>query len=262
MSEARRLQFAIDIAGRAGEFAHAHFRAIDSLVIESKGHQDLVSNADKETELLVRAAIEQHWPEDGIIGEEHARKVGTSGYDWVIDPIDGTASFVNAIPQWCVAIACARDGKAVIGVINEPSSGELFHAALGKGAFCNGKPIKVSTAVSIGMGAIGTGLSGRRPGRNIVKVIETIIGRGGLFFRNGSGALMLAYVAAGRLLGYVEEHMNCWDCIAGMLMIEEAGGSVVEPDPATVLEKGTVVIGAAPGVFEEISGIATSSFGI
>ncbi len=256
----KRLDFAIGIAREAGAFASRHFAAIDSLVIESKGHQDLVSNADKETEKLIRSAIAAAFPDDGIVGEEYGRVHGTSGFDWVIDPIDGTANFVRAIPQWCVALAVARHGDAVIGVINEPSSGELFHAMKGGGAFCNGKPILAARGSDIGEGSVGTGYSGRAPGENIIKVVARLVASGSMFFRNASGALMLAYVAAGRLLGYVEEHMNSWDCLGGLLIIEEAGGVIVKPDAETVLEHGTVVIAAGPNVFGEISKLADDCF--
>ena len=94
----------------------------------------------------------------------------------------------------------------------------------------------------------------------IVHAIRTIVEDGGVFFRNASGALMLAYVAAGRLLGYIEQHMNSWDCIAGLLMIEEAGGTIIRPDPAISLDKGTVVIGGGPNVFARIRDIAEDSF--
>jgi myo-inositol-1(or 4)-monophosphatase len=256
----QRLAFAIDLARKAGEFAKAHFDVIDSLVIESKGHQDLVSNADRDTETLIRAAIEQRWPDDGIVGEEHGRKHGTSGHDWVIDPIDGTANFVCGIPQWCVALACARDGEAVVGVINEPCSGEMFSAAKGLGAFVNDRPMRCAQAASISEGSVGTGFSGRAPALNILTAVRIIVEEGGVFFRNASGALMLAYVAAGRLLGYMEEHMNSWDCVAGLLMVEEAGGRIVRPDPNTSLDKGTVVIAGGPNVFGRINEIAQVSF--
>jgi len=255
-----RLDFATELARKAGAFARIHFQAIDALVIESKGHQDLVSNADKDTETLIRDAINERWPDDGIVGEEHGRKTGTSGYDWVIDPIDGTANFVRGIPQWCVAIACARDGAAVVGVIFEPSSGEMFTASKGGGACVNGKPMRVVQTGDIGQGSIGIGFSGRVPAMAAATMVAMVIKRGGVFFRNASGALMLAYVAAGRLLGYVEEHMNSWDCVAGLLMIEEAGGTIVKPDPATSLDGGTVVIAGGPNMFDEIQEIAKASF--
>ena len=95
-----RMQFAIDLARRAGELGLKYFRDLDSLTIESKGHQDLVSQADREVELFIRAAIAKDYPQDGIVGEEHASVAGSTGYVWVIDPIDGTANFVRGIPAW------------------------------------------------------------------------------------------------------------------------------------------------------------------
>ena len=91
-------------------------------------------------------------------------------------------------------------------------------------------------------------------------LIKDLLDRGGIFFRNASGALMLAYVASGRLIGYVEEHMNAWDCIAGMLLVEEAGGRIVAPDPKTVLEKGTVVVTGGADVFDEIHGLCKKAY--
>jgi myo-inositol-1(or 4)-monophosphatase len=255
-----RLAFTIDLARRAAEMALGHFRSLDTLTIESKGHQDLVSNADREVETFIRAAIAEAFPDDGIVGEEHAPVTGASGHVWVIDPIDGTANFVRGIPAWCVVIACTLHGRIDIGVICEPCSGETFWAERGGGAFVNGKPIKVSAATSISDGSIGTGHSGRVKYEGIVTAIDRIFAGGGVFFRNASGALMLAYVASGRLIGYLEEHMNSWDCIAGLLMIEEAGGRIHPLDPQRVVQHGALVIAGGPGVYDEIEAIALSAF--
>ena len=149
-----RLDFATRIAREAGVYALSRFREIDSLVIESKGHQDLVSDADKNTEKLIRKAIAEQFPDDGVVGEEYGAEPGASGFDWVIDPIDGTANFVRGIPQWCVAIGCSLRGETVVGVIFEPSSGELFAAARGGGATCNGKPIRAAQAAGLGEGSV------------------------------------------------------------------------------------------------------------
>src|SRR5699024_8027012 len=102
--------------------------------------------------------------------------------------------------------------------------------------------IKTSAATSLEEGSVGTGFSNRAEAGHVAVLIRMLLADGGVFFRNASGALMLAYVASGRLLGYVEEHMNAWDCLAGMLLIEEAGGAVVKADPKTVLHSGTQVI--------------------
>lgn len=256
-----RTEFAIDLARRAGELGMDYFRRLDTLTIESKGHQDMVSEADREVELFVRRELAIAYPDDGIVGEEHAPKTGSTGFDWVIDPIDGTANFVTAIPQWCVIIACVKNGEAVVGVIHEPVANETFHGYRGGGAFMNGRAISVSKA-ALDHGATGVGFNNRTRARNIVPVVSEIIERGGIFFRNASGGLMLAYVAAGRLIGYVEEHMNAWDCVGGLLLVEEAGGKIVQPDAKTVLAKGTVVICGGPAVFDELHTIVKGPFGL
>jgi myo-inositol-1(or 4)-monophosphatase len=255
-----RLAFTIDLARRAAELALSHFRSIETLTIESKGHQDLVSNADRDVETFIRAAIAEAWPDDGIVGEEHATVTGSSGHVWVIDPIDGTANFVRGIPAWCVVIACTFEGRTEVGVICEPCSGETFWAERGGGAFVDGKPIKASSAPGLSDGSVGTGHSGRVEYEGILTAIRAIFEAGGVFFRNASGALMLAYVAAGRLVGYIEEHMNSWDCIAGLLMIEEAGGRIYPLDPETVVEHGTMVIAGGEGAYPEIEAIAFAAF--
>ncbi len=257
----RREEFAVDLARRAGELGMTYFRNRDSLTIESKGHQDLVSEADRNVETFVRAAILEAYPEDGIVGEEHPPTKGASGFDWVIDPIDGTANFVRGIPAWTVVIAGVRHEICDVAVIHEPCTGETFHARRGGGAFLNGRPMRASSTSSLGEGSVGTGFSNRREARNIVPFIESLIARGGVFYRNASGALMLAYVASGRLLGYVEEHMNAWDCLAGLMLVEEAGGRIVPPDASTVLDEGTIVIAGGSNVFAEIESMAAKAFG-
>ncbi|TCD15281.1 inositol monophosphatase family protein [Oricola cellulosilytica] len=255
-----RLSFAIDLAERAAQVALRHFRSIDTLTIETKGHQDLVSNADRDVETFIREEIAAAWPEDGIVGEEHAPVESGNGHVWVIDPIDGTANFVRGIPSWCVVIACTFEGRTEVGVICEPSSGETFSAARGHGAFVNGKQIRISGATSLSEGSVGTGYSSRIEADGVLTAIRELIAGGGMFFRNASGALMLAYVAAGRLIGYLEEHMNSWDCIAALLMIEEAGGTIMQTDPATVIDHGTMVVAGGPGVYAELETIAFRAF--
>lgn len=255
-----RLKFAVDIAKQAGELGMKYFREVDKLTVESKGHQDLVSNADRELELFIRAAINEAYPGDGIVGEEHAPVASSTGYDWVLDPIDGTANFVRGIPAWTVVIACTKDGRTVVGAVHEPSSGETFHGRKGGGAFVNGKTMRASPATRMTEGSIGIGFSNRVEAAKVLPLMRDIMAEGGVFFRNASGALMLAYVAAGRLLGYAEEHMNAWDCLAALLLVEEAGGTIVEPDPATVLQDGTLVICAGKGIFPKLRQFSLDAF--
>ena len=180
----------------------------------------------------------------------------------MIDPIDGTANFVRGIPAWCVVIACTRNGRTELGVIHEPSTGETFYSRRGGGAFLNGKPIRASVATSLTEGSVGTGFSNRAELANVVRLINLLFAEGGVFFRNASGALMLAYVAAGRLLAYCEEHMNAWDCLAGLLLVEEAGGRIAAPDPATVVDTGALVVAGAQGVFDKVEDLCAKAFAV
>jgi myo-inositol-1(or 4)-monophosphatase len=261
-NHSERLTFARDLSERAGKLGMEFFRKLDSLTIEAKGHQDLVSEADREVELFVRRELAKAYPDDGIVGEEHAPKAGTTGYDWVIDPIDGTANFVRGIPAWCVAIACAKDGVTVTAAIHEPSTGETFYGEKGGGAWLNGKPIRTTKSKSLGDGSLGIGFSSRRETKDVPVLIADLLAKGGVFYRNASGALCLAYVAAGRLIGYIENNMNAWDCIAGLLLIEEAGGRIVTPDPKTVLKEGTVIVAGGADVYDDIYALCAKAFGL
>ena len=247
-----RLAFAIDLGKRAGASALASFRKLETLTIERKGHQDLVSEADRDTETFIRAEIARAYPDDAIVGEEHAPTPGTSGWTWVIDPIDGTANFVAGIPQWCIIISAVYGDNIEVGVMEEPCSGETFSAGRGKGAFVNGRPLKVSDAASLGEGSVGVGYAAREDDKAVVALMGDLLGQGGMFFRNASGGLMLAYAAAGRLIGYVEESMNPWDCLAGMLMIMEAGGTVKLPAPEALTTERFALVAGGPGVYAAI----------
>ncbi len=249
---AQRLAAAKSIARDAGAMALGYFQDISALEIKSKGAQDLVSNADREVETFVRRVLAEQFPEDGIVGEEHAPVPSKSGWTWVIDPIDGTANFVAGIPQWCVILACVQDDQTQLGAIFEPCTAELFWGARGAGAYVNDTPLRIARTTGLNAGSVGVGMNGRTATHMAADLIADLSARGGIFFRNASGGLMLSYVAAGRLIGYTEPHMNAWDCLAGQLLIEEAGGRV-EPQSATdMLAKGGRVIAGSPDIFDEL----------
>ncbi len=253
-AEARR------IAQEAGDLALDYFRRFDGLDIEVKGHQDFVSEADKNVEAFVRKALVAAFPEDGIVGEEDAPKPGTSGFTWVIDPIDGTTNFIHGIPGWTVVLAGVLGARTEVGVVHDPNHGEMFHALRGSGAFCNDRRIGVIKGRDIRTGSVGVGFSGRTRAGGIKRLVDEVIEAGGVFYRNASGALSLAYVASGKLLGYVEEHMNAWDCLAGQLLVAEAGGIVEDQDAAEMVAKGGRVIVGAPEVFGTLLAIAERAY--
>ncbi len=251
-----RRDFAIATCQEAGKLAARYFADRSTLVVDRKGAQDWVSEADRNVETYIRDRIAEHWPDDGIVGEEHGRTTGTSGFDWVIDPIDGTTNFVNGIPAWTVVLAGVAAGETQIGVIHEPNVDETYVGTRGGGATLNGDRMQVATGVGMKSGTVSIGYSNRVEAGRVVPVIAEVIGRGALFHRNASGALSLAYVAAGRLLGYMEEHMNAWDCLAGQLMIAEAGGRIEDQDKEQMIRQGGRVVAGPPDVFEDLLEIA------
>lgn len=255
-----RLDFAKTLARAAGEKGMVYFADISELVIEQKGVQDLVSNADRDVETFIRSEIAAQFPDDGIVGEEHENVDGCSGYTWVIDPIDGTANFVAGIPAWCVILACVHDDETKIAAIYEPSNDEMFWGSKGGGAFVNEKPLRTAVTTGLNVGNTGVGMNGRTETSKVVRFIELLADRGGIFFRNASGGLMLAYVAAGRLIGYAEPHMNAWDCLAAQLLIAESGGRIEKQSANEMLKEGGRVIASTPVIFDELVEMADATF--
>lgn len=255
-----RHEKALGMAKDAGALALDYFQRVATLAIEDKGPQDFVSEADKAVEEFIRDAIARDFPGDGIVGEEHAPKASQSGCTWVIDPIDGTANFINAIPAWTVVIALVKDGETQVGVIHDPVHGEMFSAVRGGGAMLNDAALLCPTDTALSRGSVGTGFSNRAGTDGIRALLNALFDAGGMYHRNGSGALSLAYVAAGRLLGYLEENMNAWDCIAGQLIIAEAGGRVEIQDADMMIANGGRVVAASAGVFDELVALADAAF--
>ena len=256
-----RKEFAIRATEEAGKLALTYFANKDTLRVDQKGAQDWVSEADRDVEMFLREKIIEAFPADGIIGEEHDAKEGVSGFDWVIDPIDGTTNFVNGIPAWTVVLAGVSDSQTQIGVIHEPNVGETYVAQKGAGATLNGDPMRVAQDVELASGTIAVGYSNRVEAAHVIPVIAALVEHGALYHRNASGALSLAYVADGRLLGYVEEHMNAWDCLAGQLMIAEAGGLIEDQNANDMIRDGGRVIAGTPKVFKTLTEICDSAWG-
>jgi len=248
-----RVRLAESVAEDAGAAALAFWRDRSTLVIDEKASpQDLVSEADRAVERRIREAVSASFPDDGFLGEEYGLTAGTSGYTWVIDPIDGTLPFLHGMPNWCVAIALVQGHETVGGVIEVPTHGERFSARRGAGASLNRTRLTIPADLDLRSGAVGIGASHRSDPAATAAAIAALMGAGGMFFRNGSGALMLAYVAAGRLAGYWEALMYPWDCLAGLLMIREAGGRTAPfGDPADLARDGSV-LAAAPAAWDDL----------
>jgi myo-inositol-1(or 4)-monophosphatase len=242
-----RLDAATRIARQAGEKALGYFLARDRLEISHKAAQDRVSEADRVVETLIRDAILPEFPDDALLGEEHGSAGGRSPYLWVIDPIDGTTPFLSGLADWCVSIAVAVEDEPVIGVIEAPRHRETWVAAHGRGATVNGTVLRVNPQADLTSGMFAFGGSLRCDPAETGGFITGLMRSGCIAFHNGSGALMTAYVAGGRLVGYYDAHIKAWDCFAGLVMVREAGG--VFSFGGTLLEGGPMLAGA-PRAFE------------
>jgi len=255
-----RLALAENVAREAGALARYYFDNRAQLAIETKADpQDVFSIADRNVETLIREAVAGAFPEDGFLGEEFGLSEGASGFTWVVDPIDGTSPFIFGIPNWCVSISLLHELRTVAGVIFVPPVDELFSCRLGGGATLNGASLALSDKVTLRTGLTGLGANFRVPRETVVRFVDELMAIGGIFIRNGSGAMMLTQVAAGRLVAYYEPHMNGWDCLAGLLMVREAGGWTGPLPDGDLLAEGGPVIAAAPGAARELEEIVACS---
>ena len=259
-----RYRLAKRVAEQAAGRGMAYYRQRDRLQVEHKSADltDVVSIADRELELFIRHELGQAFAEDGFIGEEGGSADLQARCIWVIDPIDGTSCFVNGLHNWCVSIGLLVDGVPTLGVIADANHGELFHGRLGHGAFVNDTPLKAHTAQHVREGLVGVGTT-QRPGQeNFLPFMTRLLDEGGMFLRNGSGALMTAYVAAGRLVGYYETHLKSWDCAAGLVLVVEAGGRHNDFLRGDGLLGGNPYLVAAPGVYEQLAGLVGPSLDV
>lgn len=218
-----------------------------------KGHQDFLTEADTFVELEIYHAIQQHFPEDAFLGEETGGQM-TGDTIWVVDPIDGTANYARGIPHFCVCIALISRGRTQLGAIFNPCTQELYFAQRHKGAYKNDQPIQVAATDDFTTATIEMGWSTRTTVQTYLDAQAALLAHGANIRRGASGALALAWVAEGRIDGYLEHHMNPWDSLAGLLLVSEAGG-VTRPYlslPGT-LENGGAVLAATPRIADTLT---------
>ncbi|WP_246731384.1 inositol monophosphatase family protein [Methylocapsa sp. S129] len=244
-----RFLVACAVAREAGALARRRFLDRGSFTIGFKGPQDFITEVDGEVERLIQSRVTEIFPDDGFIGEEGDGLVGKPGAPvWVVDPIDGTSNFARGTPHWCVSIACVLGRAVEVGVIYDPMLDELFCARRNAGAWLNGAPIRAAATTELGKATIEVGWNMRYGLEKFLALLARTASTGSGVIRAGSGALGLAYVAAGRRDGYVENHINSWDCLAGNLLVAEAGGYVSDFLAGEGLRKGNPLVACAAGV--------------
>jgi myo-inositol-1(or 4)-monophosphatase len=258
------LDLARDIAERAaGAALEARRKGIEVAATKSSP-VDVVTAVDVDTEALIRELILDARPDDGILGEEGATRSGTSGIDWVVDPIDGTVNLLYGVPAWSVSVAVVQGPpdpahwRALAGVVVNPVSGEVYEASAGGGARRNGKPIGVNQDVALARALVGTGFGydsdqRRRQAQALVRILPDVRD----IRRVGSAALDLCWVASGRLDAFFEEGLNPWDHAAGAIIAREAGAIVGGSDGGP--ESSELLVAAAPSLYEEFAALVAEA---
>jgi myo-inositol-1(or 4)-monophosphatase len=219
----------IDVSKVAGDFIRQERKSFDPDKIEYKGLNDMVSYVDKTAEQIIVNSLEKILPEAGFITEEKTRNNIGDRYNWIIDPLDGTTNFIHGIPSYSVSIALKEYDELVLGVVYEINLDECFYAWKDAPAYLNGKEIKVSNNPAISSSLIATGFpyyDFEKQPAYIGLFTELMKSCHGLR-RLGSAAVDLAYTACGRFEAFYEYNLNPWDIAAGVVIVRQAGGNVV-----------------------------------
>jgi len=239
------------VAREAGRLVRLRFERRDEVLkLRFKGPQDYLTETDAEVEQLIARRLAEVFPDDAFFGEEGGGRFADSV--WIVDPIDGTADFARGVAYFCVSIAFVQGGQVQVAAVYDPMADELFAARRGQGATLNGRPMAVSPVADMRQAIVELGGSPRAPFERYLDVARRLNAAGAGVKRCGSGALGLAYVAAGRQDAYCELHINAWDAAAAVLLIEEAGGWTNDFLTPQCLEQGNRVIGCTPALREAL----------
>jgi myo-inositol-1(or 4)-monophosphatase len=223
----RELEVAVAAAEAAGGVLRDGFGRQHQ--IEYKGEADLVTEADEEAERKIMEVIHEAFPDHGMLTEEGGETQGQGNARWIVDPLDGTTNYAHGLPLFCTSIALEKDNEVVLGVVHDPMANETYAAERGAGATLNGEPLEVSSTGELARALLGTSFADRPEELKVgLDVFGRLAGLARGMRRLGSGALDLCYVAAGRLDGCYERGFSAWDVAAGVLIVEEAGGSVTD----------------------------------
>jgi myo-inositol-1(or 4)-monophosphatase len=241
------------VAREAGAFIRKERQSFDLNKVEQKGLNDLVSYVDKEAEKIIVERLSLILPEADFITEEGTAHISGKEYTWIIDPLDGTTNFIHGLPIFSVSIGLKYKDDIVLGVVYEINFDECFYAAKGFGAFCNGKPISVSSAKTLGESLIGTGFPYSAFGEidKYLSVLRLLMEKSHGLRRMGSAAIDLCYVACGRLDGFFEYDLKPYDVAAGIIIIQEAGGRVSDFEMGNDFLFGKKIVGSNGLIHDE-----------
>jgi myo-inositol-1(or 4)-monophosphatase len=238
------LDLALDLASRAGAIQRARYET-DLDVRTKSASIDLVTEVDRECEALIVEAIREARPEDGILAEEGGgHDESARAWRWIIDPLDGTTNFAHGFPRFCVSIGVEFQSERTVAVVYDPLLDESFHAVRGAGAWLGSRQLHVSDTRDLGQALVATGFAydvHESLDDNLARFAQVLKAARGIR-RDGSAALDLCYVAAGRLDAYWEFKLHPWDVAAGCLIVEEAAGRVTNAAGGPVPPNGNEIV--------------------
>jgi myo-inositol-1(or 4)-monophosphatase len=226
----KALAVSVEAALAGGDVLSRYYHSESDLQVSYKGILNLVTEADTESEQTIVRLLRSRFPEASILAEESGRSDGDSAARFVIDPLDGTTNFAHGYPMFAVSIAYEENGHVVCGVVFDPIREELFTASRGGGAFLNGRRLSVSKTKALQQALLVTGFPYdlRDDLEDSLRAFRAFMGVSRAVRRDGSAALDLCYLAAGRFDAFWEEKLGPWDTAAGALIVEEAGGRVTD----------------------------------
>jgi myo-inositol-1(or 4)-monophosphatase len=247
------LNTAVKAARRAGNIIVRASRNLDVLSVREKAAKDFVSEVDREAEQAIISTLHEAYPGHAILAEESGAS-GTSEYQWIIDPLDGTTNYLHGFPQYCVSIALEHRHIVTQAVIYDPARNDLFTASRGRGAYLNETRIRVSKRAQMKLGLVGTGFPFKEVAHidAYMAMLRDVMTAASGVRRAGSAALDLAYVAAGRLDAFWEIGLAPWDVAAGSLLITEAGGYVGDLEGNEGYLHSGNIVAANPKLFVEM----------
>jgi myo-inositol-1(or 4)-monophosphatase len=226
--------------------------------ISYKGALNLVTEADLASEKEVVAILRRRFPGAAILAEEAGEELGQSDVRFIIDPLDGTTNFAHGYPVFAVSIACEEGSEVTAGVVFDPLREELFTAARGRGAFLNGRRLSVSSTSKLHEALLCTGFPYdlKEDLTANLRLFSRFMGASRAIRRDGSAALDLCYVAAGRFDGFWEEKLGPWDTAAGALIVEEAGGRVSHLDGGPFHYRSGAVVASNSILHEQMTALS------
>lgn len=263
MSFEAELEAAVEAARKAADKVRSRAGRLDQSSVSEKGRNDLVTEADLDSQETIIDILGGHFPEYSVLAEEVGRdgkadrgEANTGAGRWIIDPIDGTTNFVHGLPPYSVSIALEVGREIVVGVVLEIERGELFSAVKGEGCMLNGKSCRVSNVDAAADAMVATGFPTRDftlPFLEIyLRVLLNMMRNCQSVRRMGSAAADLAYVACGRFDGFFEIGLSPWDSAAGSLLVREAGGRVTDFDLGPDFLHGRQILASNLTIHEEL----------